>query len=1198
MATRPWFVIGSILLVTGGFWASPPSLPGQATPPAATEEPGILPAPPQQSALWTPPPTKLPKTVVAAAEQLFQLGLSDPRGCEYREIEVDLRSPGLTRTQWAERVNSTKCHGWVLPAAAGATRYAVCWNGCVWPLLKVGKPIDLPRDIRGRIESDEKNLAAWARQNQKKESDYFSARDKFVRPVLHSNANWVFQYPISAIDVALLLRLGHGELAEKVWAQWLRGVAKNPNDPAIDPLLAFADDWTWTLYDQAWDAHQSAYDARSLVLIRRVVKAWETIEAEEDKLHPKPKKTGLSENASQAWENFHQGLLYSHLEPAKLLLADQERRARDRKAGTSPAATIAICGDAFRLWETLRGRLDRCPDKAARVALLIQHLEEACDPLQENDGNLLAKMLVEEGDAAVEPILKCLESDTRLTRLEPFNIHQQVQHVEIVSVTNLAFNAVEDILQTRLFEPDYSQPSEGNEDLSWEDDDASEPPPRAEASSDQRKMMKIEAIRAFWMRYRGVTLPERWYRQLADDEAPRGWLEAAEAIVSQKAMSRAQWRVAEPEPLPGAPQPRRHMLGESLREKAHPSVAELMARRTQELNEPNAKIDKQLMELTARIEKLQQEYDALQNEPPDDFEAKSRSLQEQIKASKKQRKALAKQRRHKSIPDGCQMALCLADWDSKEALPTLRTQTAACRRAILADRGSINHSSSAGDLYTYVARFTLARAGAGDLQALDSYSEWICGVQPDDSGREWDGHPVVGGWGDVLLEPLWRYHLKASPFLDGATRHVLTSKFSGWNPLVRLTAERPSDSEEPDWVVGPLLTCDIFQGQLAEALTQKKEVGQALVHATDKIELKSNEGWEGETSTVPDDPLCPRPGAKVAFRLCDLCAYRLSQLEGAPRCELYWPEAKRDRAVAACAAYLKRYGQRFRVPNEPFPDTSLVLGPSPFAPRDQEHRVRLAFEDHNQPATCDDVSKGEAVFALDPATANGPRDLEPQVLRIWSLPGLPKSAVWTTLKDSPYLRDEDDKDGNRKKTPAYEQRGTVWQVEELRDGDAWRRYYGFVGRHSIGRAPAEEIEFPWALWGAKPLDAAFDAALILPEGKLHDDSLGGPAHSYRLGVPMPCRLCLRNHTGLDRQLPRLVEPQPGVMPRDWFTFSVELRLVPYNLSDLRTPGLPPPPHDAALAKLPWKPVARKSAASLEPKQPNRPLCPTSRNGTC
>ena len=47
-----------------------------------------LPAPPMQQAPWTPPPTSLPSNYVSATRALFKAGMADPRGCEYREIEV------------------------------------------------------------------------------------------------------------------------------------------------------------------------------------------------------------------------------------------------------------------------------------------------------------------------------------------------------------------------------------------------------------------------------------------------------------------------------------------------------------------------------------------------------------------------------------------------------------------------------------------------------------------------------------------------------------------------------------------------------------------------------------------------------------------------------------------------------------------------------------------------------------------------------------------------------------------------------------------------------------------------------------------------------------------------------------------------------------------------------------------------------
>jgi hypothetical protein len=47
-----------------------------------------IPVPPEQVQPWTPPPAKLPPVVVSAITELFDAGLSDPRGCEYLEIVV------------------------------------------------------------------------------------------------------------------------------------------------------------------------------------------------------------------------------------------------------------------------------------------------------------------------------------------------------------------------------------------------------------------------------------------------------------------------------------------------------------------------------------------------------------------------------------------------------------------------------------------------------------------------------------------------------------------------------------------------------------------------------------------------------------------------------------------------------------------------------------------------------------------------------------------------------------------------------------------------------------------------------------------------------------------------------------------------------------------------------------------------------
>src|SRR5882672_6282938 len=47
-----------------------------------------IPESPQQKSPWTLPQTQLPQNLISAAARLFEQGLADPRGMEYREVEV------------------------------------------------------------------------------------------------------------------------------------------------------------------------------------------------------------------------------------------------------------------------------------------------------------------------------------------------------------------------------------------------------------------------------------------------------------------------------------------------------------------------------------------------------------------------------------------------------------------------------------------------------------------------------------------------------------------------------------------------------------------------------------------------------------------------------------------------------------------------------------------------------------------------------------------------------------------------------------------------------------------------------------------------------------------------------------------------------------------------------------------------------
>ena len=98
---------------------------------------------------------------------------------------------------------------------------------------------------------------------------------------------------------------------------------------------------------------------------------------------------------------------------------------------------------------------------------------------------------------------------------------------------------------------------------------------------------------------------------------------------------------------------------------------------------------------------------------------------------------------------------------------------------------------------------------------------------------------------------------------------------------------------------------------------------------------------------------------------------------------------------------------------------------------------------------------------------------------------------------------------------------------------------------------------------------------------------------FRRGSRIICKLRVRNHTGLDRSLPPLVEKRPGVTaPRGGFSVEIQLDFTPYNASGGKILGLPPPiPRTMPFDELPWKSVPRKAGTPFDFKRPAGALGP-------
>ncbi|MEO0413830.1 MAG: hypothetical protein AAF226_02630, partial [Verrucomicrobiota bacterium] len=90
--------------------------------------------------------------LVSVAEVLFEAGLADPRGCEYRDVSLGVGSC------WGGERYLIKTAAWVIPSETGETeRFAISWNGLVYPVEQVGELADLEGHISHLIKKKEQS---------------------------------------------------------------------------------------------------------------------------------------------------------------------------------------------------------------------------------------------------------------------------------------------------------------------------------------------------------------------------------------------------------------------------------------------------------------------------------------------------------------------------------------------------------------------------------------------------------------------------------------------------------------------------------------------------------------------------------------------------------------------------------------------------------------------------------------------------------------------------------------------------------------------------------------------------------------------------------------------------------------------------------------------------------------------------------
>jgi hypothetical protein len=954
-----------------------------------------IPDPPEQGRPWTPPAMKLPRFLARATSLLFEQQVADPRGCEYRE--VDLGDATLLTT-----------HAFVLPARPGdAGRFAVGWDGVVYPAFRVGDAADLDADIRALADAMKDRRAKAAKDGGPRagawRTDGFTGLSTpLFRPMGEKPTGPASVETASALKVCLLLRLGRADLAEALFAT---GTTWTPDVPPPDltdyhlSYLTLAQEWADRVYNRAVDAHGRGDDAVALDVVRRVsafvARAGPALEAMG---FPPPANAIRPGDAPR---------YFSKLGQLRELLADQERRHKEPPRGPIPGPEAPA---------------------AERVAALMLDLDQVAggtgivmNGMTSPSGSDTEKALVLEGNAAVEPLLAALESDDRLTRTisHPGSRHGQDDRL-IHHVVQVEQSALIAIMKTRAIP--------GVTNLGWDNDRASR---RASAA----------AIRAYWEKNRGVPELERYYRTLADDRATMAqWLDAAEALAQPSDVRGRGGSYTTPYRVGGKVPPHR---GESLRGRTDPGVTALIAKRVESID-PSA----------SRVVPHQGSGEIFE------------------------------------VSNANRMATLLAGWDPKGAVPTLKVRVARSASILRAAKARDVHE---GGLATDIARMTTLRLKADDPSALDDYAAWARTVAP----------PDYGFFAAEMFEPMWRH--PDHPAIASAVRSLFDDPASPWVPLFR-----PGDRgwQEGGFKAGvitsPLLGLEPFRKLVLAGLADLRENGSVDVDASGKVTVRVGKEMTEFPIVRGGDPLRPPPSSSTPLRLADLYASTFATIAGFPPCERYWPISRRDEAIAACAATLRQYGPRLRYSET----TRTLYEAAPFYP--QHQRAILAFDPLDRPATADDVREGRAIFHIEGGE-----------VRRWPMPALPMPARWTTLEipdHDPGLRGFDLSKERPRAQVEMLQSGNVWQAEEVRDGDRWRRSYGLVWRHGLARVPAEAIEFPppWNT-GWYRISPALDGRLVAPGGV--DDGTRMVKTPVKHGAPLMAEVWLRNHRGVDAEAP-------------------------------------------------------------------------------
>jgi hypothetical protein len=303
---------------------------------------GALPDPPLQRDPWQPLPVAgIPEFVPGFAEVLFNAGLADPRGGEYRHVDLSgLSSDG----------HAISTHAWYFPQG-----FAVGWDGLVHRVARAGERVDLHGDVSSASQGGYWNEGS-------------------------------FTIPLRAepVGVALMLRLGEPELARQLFAKIrTNSLQLSPESESerqhrekLDWWAAASTSWLSGVFHQAVEAHAVGNDQLAIDIAGVLSAARPALDAEWKTLGTAP---GFNRDPTMAF-----------LDPMPLLVADSERRLKEAPRPPFDPEVLRRLAPSSRI----AALIDRLEDINEHQSGQPGGVCTTCSPI--------GKLLVDEGADAVD----------------------------------------------------------------------------------------------------------------------------------------------------------------------------------------------------------------------------------------------------------------------------------------------------------------------------------------------------------------------------------------------------------------------------------------------------------------------------------------------------------------------------------------------------------------------------------------------------------------------------------------------------------------------------------------------------------------------------------------------------------------------------------------------------------------------------